>query len=168
MARKPLRGVFFDVDDTLYSTTEFTRGARESAVRAMIAAGLRLPFEAALAELQEVIREFSSNYHRHFDTMLLRLPASACGQTNPAVVVAAGVVAYHQAKQRHLTVFPDAAEALRGLAAGGSLCLGVITAGVPVKQAEKLVRLGVLEHFEVIVTREISLFRDEQLRIVIS
>jgi len=148
MARRSLRAVLFDVDDTLYSTTEFVRGARENAVRAMIAAGLHLSFERALAELDEVVREFPSNFDRHFDTLILRLPAGACGPVNPAVVVAAGVVAYHQTKQRELAPFPDAVEAIRRLAAGGKLVLGVITSGVPVKQAEKLVRLGVLEHID--------------------
>jgi len=160
MAKRPLRAVFFDLDDTLYSTAEFAREARANAVRAMIAAGLHLSFGQAAAELEEVIREFSSNYDRHFDTLLLRLPAAACGRVNPAVIVAAGVVAYHETKREKLRAYPDALSALRALAARPGLCLGVITAGLTVKQAEKLVRLGVLPYLDpraVFITEQLGI-----------
>jgi putative hydrolase of the HAD superfamily len=160
MAKRPLRAVLFDLDDTLYSTAEFAREARAAAVRAMIAAGLRLTFEQATAELEEVIREFSSNYDRHFDTMLLRLPVVACGRVNPAVIVAAGVVAYHETKREKLRAYPDALEVLRRLSARPGLCLGVITAGLTVKQAEKLVRLGVLPYLDsraVFITEQVGI-----------
>jgi putative hydrolase of the HAD superfamily len=143
--KRALRAVFFDVDDTLYSTTEFARKARANAVRAMLAAGLRAPFELVLAELEEVTREFPSNHDRHFDNLLLRLPAAACGPVNPAVIVAAGVVGYHETKRLELAPYPDVPETLRRLAARRGLVLGVITAGLAVKQAEKLLRLGILD-----------------------
>jgi putative hydrolase of the HAD superfamily len=146
--RRRLRAVLFDVDDTLYSTTEFSRRAREAAARAMIAAGLGLPFDAVMAELDEVVAEFPSNFDRHYDALLLRLPASACGPVNPAVIVASGVVAYHQCKQRELAASAGALETLRWLRARGGLKLGVVTSGLPVKQAEKLVRMGLLEHLD--------------------
>lgn len=146
MARRTLRAVLFDVDDTLYSTTEFARRARENSLRAMIAAGLGLPYEEVASELDEVVQEFPSNFESHFDSLLLRLPAGACGQVNPAVVVAAGVVAYHETKWREFSASADAREVLRGLAGREGLLLGAVTSGVPVKQAEKLIRLGVLEH----------------------
>ncbi|HOX04755.1 MAG TPA: TIGR02253 family HAD-type hydrolase [Planctomycetota bacterium] len=159
-SKLPLRAVLFDLDDTLFSTADFAREARANALRAMIAAGLHLTFEQAAAELDEVIREFTSNYDRHFDTMLLRLPAAACGRVNPAVVVAAGVVAYHETKRERLRAYPDAIEALRELSGRPGLTLGVITAGLTVKQAEKLVRLGVLPYLDpraVFITEQLGI-----------
>ena len=38
-----LDAVFFDIDDTLFPTTEFAQRARWNAVKAMVAAGLELP-----------------------------------------------------------------------------------------------------------------------------
>jgi putative hydrolase of the HAD superfamily len=148
MSRCRLRAVLFDLDDTLYPTTEFARRARTAALQAMIAAGLRVPLERAQAELDEVTAEFSSNYDRHLDQLLGRLPAESYAPVNPAVIVAAGVVAYHETKRRGLAAFPEALEALRGLASTGGLTLGVVTAGLPAKQAEKLVRLGVIPFFD--------------------
>lgn len=143
MARKQLRAVFFDIDDTLYSTHAFARKARLNAVRALRAHGLRLPAEHLYGELLEIVNEFSSNYESHFDKLLLRLPRRSYEGINPAVLVAAAVAAYHDTKREELRPFPDALALLRALAKT-ELVRGVITAGLEVKQAEKLVRLGVV------------------------
>ena len=139
-----LRAIFFDIDNTLFSTREFASRARTSSVEAMIQAGLRIDAETLRAELDEVIREFSSNYERHFDKLLLRLPRRVTKGLNTNLIVAAGMVAYHQTKFRHLEPYEDAYEVLRRLAKS-PLTLGVITDGLEVKQAEKLVRLRVHE-----------------------
>jgi putative hydrolase of the HAD superfamily len=140
-----LRAIFFDIDDTLFSTSEFAEAARRNAVRAMGRAGLNVSPEAALRELKEVVSEFSSNYDHHFDKLLARFPVDACQGANPAVVVAAGVIAYHETKWRQLLPFKDAIEALRVLAKT-DLIRGIITDGLTIKQAEKLLRLGVYRH----------------------
>ena len=62
-----LRALFFDLDDTLYSTSEFSDKARRHSIDAMIEAGLRADPAFLLTELGEVVREFSSNHEYHFD-----------------------------------------------------------------------------------------------------
>ncbi len=141
MAKQPLRALFFDVDDTIYSTTEFAQSARRNSIRAMISAGLRVEEEEALRELEEVIREFSSNHEHHFDKLLQRLPPETYDHSIPALLVAAGMAAYHDTKIRDLSPYEDAIEVLRLLRERG-LRLGIITQGVAIKQAEKIVRLG--------------------------
>ncbi len=135
--------VFFDVDDTLYSTTEFARRARRWAVRAMIEKGLQADEEEAYQELTEVVSEFASNYDQHLDRLIDRLGPGCLGRHNPAVIIAAGVVAYHRTKQREMEILPDARALLVRLRDASVRC-GVISAGLQVKQAEKLVRLRVL------------------------
>lgn len=137
-----LRAIFFDIDDTLYSTSEFTEAARSNAIDAMIDAGLSLPREQLLVELEEVIREFSVNHQQHFDKLLLRIPRRYWKGVNPAVLVAAGVIAYHETKVRQLAPYEDAIEVLR-LLSKTSLILGIITEGLEVKQAEKLLRMRI-------------------------
>jgi putative hydrolase of the HAD superfamily len=136
----PLKAIFFDVDDTLYSTSEFSELARSRALDAMIEAGLGVAKDVLQVELEEVIHEFTSNYEHHFDKLLLRIPRRLYRGVNPAVIVAAGVIAYHETKIRHLAPYEDAIEVLRLLSKTG-LILGVITEGLDVKQAEKLVRM---------------------------
>jgi putative hydrolase of the HAD superfamily len=141
---RPLDAVFFDIDDTLFSTSVFADKARREAVGAMLRAGLKADRDVALRELEEVLVEFSSNYGNHFDKVLDRLPPEACAGVNRAVIVAAGVVAYHETKWRELTVHDDVYEVLRWLSSK-PLVRGIISAGITIKQAEKLVRLRVLE-----------------------
>lgn len=139
-----LDAIFFDIDDTLFSTTVFADKARRAAVDAMIRAGLQADRNEAMRELEDVIAEFSSNYSGHFDKVLDRLGAESCEGHNRAVIVAAGVVAYHATKGRELKVYDDVYEVLQWLA-HTPLVRGVISAGITIKQAEKLVRLEVLE-----------------------
>ena len=140
-----LKAIFFDIDDTLFSTSDFARRARENSIDAMIRCGLRMDREVVLRELEEIISEFSSNYEHHFDKLLLRIPRSSYEGVNRAILIAAGVVAYHETKFRELAPYNDAIELLKILALT-SLIRGVITAGLEVKQAEKLIRLKVYDH----------------------
>ena len=139
--------LFFDIDDTLFSTSDFARQARRNAVRAMVKAGLQVPLDVCLRELEEVVGEFSSNYEHHFDRLLQRLPRESLGGRNPAVLVAAAVIAYHGTKMRQLVPFPEVPAVLGRLAKAG-FRLGVITEGPEVKQAEKLLRLRLVEYFD--------------------
>jgi len=141
---KLLDAILFDIDDTLFSTTVFADKARRAAIDAMVRAGLRADRSDALRELDEVLAEFSSNYGNHFDKVVDRLPPEASEGVNKAVLVAAGVVAYHDTKWRELQVHDDVYEVLKWLA-GTRLVRGIISAGITVKQAEKLVRLKLLE-----------------------
>ncbi|MBI4584639.1 MAG: TIGR02253 family HAD-type hydrolase [Planctomycetes bacterium] len=140
MQKSNLRAIFFDIDDTLYSTSEFSEVARSNALDAMIEHGLTMPKDELHLELQEVINEFSSNYEHHFDKLLLRIPRRYYKGVNPSILVAAGVVAYHETKVRQLAPYEDAVEVIRLLSKAG-LILGVITEGMEVKQAEKLIRM---------------------------
>jgi len=144
---KSLKAIFFDIDDTLYSTSEFARRARANSIDAMIAAGLKMGREELMAELEEVIAEFSSNYSYHFDKLLVRLPPKALEGINPAMLVAAAVVAYHETKFRELKPYEDVPPLLKDLTTAG-VVTGVITAGPTVKQAEKLVRLDLARYLD--------------------
>lgn len=140
-----LDGVLFDVDDTLVATTEFARRARHNAVRAMIDMGLHVNEAQLLEELDAVISEFGSNYDHHLDKLLQRVPASTWAGINPALLVSAGVVAYHDTKFKELRPFSDVVPFLRALRDAG-LQTGIVTHGLTAKQAEKLIRLGLIPH----------------------
>ena len=141
-----LRAIFFDIDGTLFSTVEFAGHARQASIDAMIRAGVRMEPEELQGELAEIVREFSSNYEHHFDKLLLRIPRRVYKGINPAMIVAAGVVAYHETKFRLLEPFEDVYEVLRRLDRT-DLILGIITEGLEIKQSEKLIRLRLAEFF---------------------
>ena len=95
-----LRAILFDIDDTLFATTEFAGHARRHAVEAMVQEGLEVDADIASRELLDVVEEFSSNYGRHFDKLVVRLGAYLRPGIHPAVVIASGVRAYHETKAR--------------------------------------------------------------------
>lgn len=138
-----LKAIFFDIDDTLYSTTKFADDARRASIDAMITMGLKIDPEEGYRELVEVITEFSSNYGAHYDKFLSRIPPDAMQNTNPSLLVAAAVVAYHETKFRELSAYEDVTTVMKLLSEKTDLVLGIISSGLRVKQAEKLIRLGV-------------------------
>ena len=141
---RPLDAIFFDIDDTLFSTSVFAEKARRNAVDAMIQHGLKASRSDCLRELEEVIQEFSSNYGQHFDRMLARLPEGSLDGLNPDVMVACGMMAYHDTKFRDLRVYEDVYEVLQGLSKTDKI-RGIISAGLTKKQAEKILRLHIYD-----------------------
>lgn len=136
-----LDAIFFDVDDTLFSTSEFADKARYASCVAMHRAGLKLEPQVLMDELREVVSEFTSNYDHHFDQLLRRIPKRHYKGVNPAIVMAAAVIAYHDTKMRELVPYPGAVRLLQDLARL-DLVRGIISSGLTIKQAEKLLRLG--------------------------
>jgi len=162
MARQ-LDAIFFDVDDTLYSSTDFAERARARSIDAMIHAGLRTDVSRVRSLLDEVIGEYSSNFQYQFDEVLQRLPAELYRPVNPAVIVAAAVIAYHDTKFRELRPYDDVQPVLRNLRGRGAR-LGVVTQGIPTKQAEKLIRMGLIDLFEpdlVFVTEQMEMSKED-------
>ena len=138
-----MKAVLFDIDDTLFSTTEFARNARARAVDAMIETGLDATHEEIAAELQEVVREFGSNYNQHYNKLIQRLPPHQKRDVNPALIVAAGMAAYHDTKFKGLRAFDDVEPFLKALS-NAKIRTGIITHGWTTKQSEKLIRLGLV------------------------
>lgn len=156
-----LKAIFFDIDDTLYSTSKFATRARLSSVQAMIKAGLEMDVAECLRELEEVVDEFGSNYGHHYNKLLLRIPPERYANANRAIIIAAGVVAYHQTKDRGVIPFDDVVDVLQKLSKT-DLTLGVITAGPTIKQAEKLVRMNIHSYFDpkaIFITEEVGIWK---------
>ncbi len=141
--------LFFDVDDTLYSTSDFARQARKNSIQALVDIGVDVEPEVMYNELQEVIREFSSNYPYHYDKLLLRLPDEALEGINSAIAVAAAVYAYHKTKHERLEPYPGVHPFFTSLENSSiPKAPGIITEGLSVKQAEKILRLNVYDYLD--------------------
>jgi putative hydrolase of the HAD superfamily len=147
-----IKTVFFDIDNTLYDSTLQSEMVRRNAMRAMIEAGLQIDEEKGLEELRRIVKEKGSNFPNHFDVMLKKFGI----ESNPRII-AAGIVAYHTTKAAYLVPYPDTIPTLLELR-DRNIRLGVITEGRPVKQWEKLIRLG-LQHFfhTVVISEEVQL-----------
>ena len=130
-----IRAVLFDIDDTLFPSSEFSRLARRNAIRAMIQAGLHATPTNAERTLARIVSNKGSNFGGHFDLLARKFPSS-----NRDRVVAAGVAAYHNTKSS-ISPYPDTARLLLSLRERGYL-LAAASEGVSLKQWDKLIRLG--------------------------
>lgn len=142
------KGIFFDIDDTLYDSTRLTTRARRNSIQAMIDAGLPADDEEEVYSiLESVIKRYGSNYTRHYDKLLEELKTG----WDPKII-AAGVVAYERTKVGYLRPFPKVVPTLLFLKE--KFKLGVISNGPAVKQWEKLIGLGLHHLFDAVATSE--------------
>jgi len=133
-----VQSIHFDLDSVLYIPSAFLENTLKLAVKVMIENGLRADFEEALVKLKE-IRATDSNAADHFD----RLCDYYNGRMDP-IIIASGVEKYWDCKSGNMMAAPHAHYVLGSLSQHYSLA--IISNGRPVKQAAKLVRLG-LAHF---------------------
>jgi putative hydrolase of the HAD superfamily len=143
-----IKAVFFDIDNTLYDSTLQVEMVRRNAIKAMIEAGLDIEEDEARDALLDIVNKYGSNYEHHFDDLLKKF-----GKENNPRIIAAGIVAYHATKIAYLVPYSDTVHTLLELRDRGYK-LGVITEGRPVKQWEKLIRLGLQHFFHAVVISE--------------
>jgi len=143
-----IKAIFFDIDDTLYDTSGFAELARKAALKAMIDAGLPLSHQDAYLLLREIIKEKGSNYDKHFNILTQRV----FGEEKP-LLIALGMITYHNVKFALLRLFPDTMATLIYLKKN-NYQLGVISNGLTIKQWEKLIRLGLYHFFDDVITSQ--------------
>src|SRR3989339_1185152 len=148
MKKRTLRAVFFDVDDTLYSSSEFSAMARLNGIKAMIKCGLNMEIKECLTALNVILNRRHSNYNYLFNDLLKVVGKDKYPDANEYILVAAGVTAYHNTKNSWLKPYPDAHEVLKIFSQTTPLCLGVISSGFSIKQAEKLFRFGLYKFLD--------------------
>lgn len=141
-----IRAVLFDIDNVLYNSSHQVEMARRAAIEAMVNAGLGMTLEEGFAKLEEIVKEYGSNFNKHYDML-------AGSGPNHYKIVAAGMVAYHNTKRAYVKPYDDIIPTINKLKDSGYK-IGVISNGLAVKQWEKLVRLGMAGMFDAVVVSE--------------
>ncbi|MFN7182504.1 MAG: HAD-IA family hydrolase [Planctomycetota bacterium] len=140
-----LQAIFFDLDGTLFNTKKFTEISRIKALEAIKKLGVKISLIKLYQELQQIVKEFGSNYPYHFNRLIARIPQNTLYGVNKSILISAAVIAYHRAKDKFLKPFPDAIKLLKKLQKT-KIIKGIITDGLEVKQAEKILRLGIYQY----------------------
>lgn len=109
--------------------------------------GVKISIESLFSELQQIVKEFGSNYSYHFNRLVSRIPQEKLNGVNKNILISSAVIAYHRAKDRYLRAFPDAIDLLKKLVKT-RIVKGIITDGLEVKQAEKIVRLNIYKYLD--------------------
>lgn len=147
--------LLFDIDDTLFPSSEFSALARKNAINAMIGMGLEIDYAQLNDRLTAIISEKGSNYPKHFDDLCASFDVK-----RPGRFIAAAVAAYHDTKAS-IAPYPKAPLTLFKLKENHHLF--VATNGSSVKQWDKLIRLGLAFYFEkVFVSEDIGRKKDAE------
>lgn len=142
--------LLFDIDDTLFPSSEFSSLARKNALNAMIGMGFPAEYGELEAKLLGIIAKRGSNYPGHFNDL-----CKEYGQKEPGRFIAAAVAAYHDTKTA-IAPYPKVPMTLLKLREGG-FRLFAATQGNSIKQWDKLIRLRIALYFEnVFVSDEIG------------
>jgi putative hydrolase of the HAD superfamily len=139
--------ILFDIDNTLFPSSEFSSLARKNAINAMISMGLEGNYDDLRARLVSIIKEKGPNYHFHFTDLCKEV-----GADNPGKYIAAAVVAYHDTKAS-VAPYPTVLRTLLRLKEEGH-SLFIATNGASVKQWDKLIRLGLAIYFDKVFVSE--------------
>ncbi len=142
------RAVLFDLDNTLINFSLMKRMCIESAVDAMIDAGLRMKREEAIAELYRIYDEKGIEYQHIFDDFL----TEATGSIDYKILGNA-IAVYRKTKIAYLEPYPHVIPTLTKLSKLG-VKLGVVTDAPRLQAWIRLCSLKLHHIFDVVVTRE--------------
>ena len=143
----------FDVDNTLVDFIKWKNAAVDSAIMAMIDAGLDLTPDQAHKHIFQIYDKKGIEYQEVFDEFL----TDVLGYIDYRIL-AAGIVAYRRAREGSLVAYPHVSLALLRLFRMG-LKLAVVSDAPRMQVWMRLVQLGVDNFFDVVVT-----FDDTQKR----
>jgi len=149
----PIKLVGFDLDDCLFDSTGLSQRARIKGIDAMLSIGLKIERQKALILIQEIVDEYGSNSSKHYDYFIRRLNLYenyAISFNEQVRYITAAVMAYHGQKIKHIKLYGDVLKSLEKLKKS-SIKTAIITDGIPIKQYEKILRLGIDDLIDLVV-----------------
>ena len=149
----PIKLVGFDLDDCLFDSTGLSQRARIKGIDAMISLGLKIERQKALILIQEIVTEYGSNSSMHYNYFIRRLNQYENVKitfNDQFRYIAVAVMAYHAQKIKHILLYDDVLKCLEKLKKS-SIKTAIITDGIPIKQYEKILRLGIDDLIDLVV-----------------
>ncbi|MEE9224729.1 MAG: HAD-IA family hydrolase [Bacteroidota bacterium] len=141
-----IKAVIFDLDNTLVDFMAMKQQAIDAAIRSMIDAGFKLPYEQIQAKIDAIYEEKGIEFQKVFDLLLYNE-----FQKVDYKILSAGIIAYRRAREAALVPYPHVYMTLMGLLKLG-LKLGVIS-DAPAREAWlRLCYLNFHHMFDYVVT----------------
>ena len=143
---KYIKGVIFDLDNTLLDFMKMKEFAVKAAVKGMIEAGLMVDEEDSYTEIVRIYEEFGWENQKVFDVFIEK----QIGHVEHKYL-AAGIVAYRRAREANLMAYPNVNKTLMALAKSG-IKLGVVS-DAPSREAwMRIYYLNLYHFFDVVIT----------------
>ena len=146
MTMKSIKGVIFDLDNTLLDFMKMKEFAVKAAVKGMIEAGLMVDEEDSYTEIVRIYEEFGWENQKVFDVFIEK----QIGHVEHKYL-AAGIVAYRRAREANLMAYPNVNKTLMALAKSG-IKFGVVS-DAPSREAwMRIYYLNLYHFFDVVIT----------------
>lgn len=141
-----IRGIIFDLDNTLMDFMRMKRAAVDAAVDAMIDAGMTLPRQQMIDKIFALYFQEGIEDQQVFDKVLL----AEFGKVDPRIL-AAGIVGYRRAKEGNMALYPHVHQALTTLT---RMDIGmVIVSDAPrLPVWTRIISLGLGHYFDHVIT----------------
>jgi len=148
-----IKAVIFDFDNTLMDFMRMKRAAVESAVDAMIDAGLTLKKADMIERIYQVYTSEGIEDQQIFDKVLTQ----ELGKIDYKIL-AAGIIGYRRAKEGTLALYPHVQLTLTGLARAG-LKMAVVSDAPRLPVWLRICGLGLQHYFDAVVTTDDTGFK---------
>ena len=149
----PIKLVGFDLDDCLFDSTMLSQRARIEGIDTMINFGLKIDRQKALILIDEIVKEYGSNSPEHYNYFIRRLnelEKFSISFIDQVRYITAAVMAYHAQKIKYIELYDDVISCLENIKEN-SIKTAIITDGIPIKQYEKILRLGIDDLIDLVV-----------------
>jgi len=141
-----IKGVVFDLDNTLLDFMKMKEFAVKAAIKGMIEAGLIVNEDKSYNEINSIYEEFGWENQKVFDVFLEK----SIGHVDNKFL-AAGIVAYRRAREANLMAYPNVNKTLLALSKSG-IKLGVVS-DAPSREAwMRIYYLNLYHYFDVVIT----------------
>ena len=142
----PIKGVIFDLDNTLLDFMKMKEVAVKSAIKAMIEAGLEIGEDESYNDIISIYEEFGWENQKVFDVFLNKTIGYVDNK-----FLAAGVVAYRRAREANLLAYPNVNRTLVALTKLG-IKLAVVS-DAPSREAwMRIYYLNLYHFFDTVIT----------------
>jgi len=146
MSKAAIKGVVFDLDNTLLDFMQMKEFAVKAAVKGMIEAGLLVDEDQSYREIIAIYEEFGWENQQVFDVFIEK----QVGYVEHKFL-AAGIVAYRRAREANLMAYPNVNKTLMALTKVG-IKLGVVS-DAPSREAWlRIYYLNLYHFFDVVIT----------------
>ena len=150
MSDLTIKGVVFDLDNTLLDFMKMKEFAVKAAIKGMIEAGLIVNEDKSYNEINSIYEEFGWENQKVFDVFLEK----SIGHVDNKFL-AAGIVAYRRAREANLMAYPNVNKTLMALSKSG-IKLGVVS-DAPSREAwMRIYYLNLYHYFDVVITYDDS------------
>ena len=150
MSELMIKGVVFDLDNTLLDFMKMKEFAVKAAIKGMIEAGLKVNEDKSYIEINSIYEEFGWENQKVFDVFLEK----SIGHVDNKFL-AAGIVAYRRAREANLMAYPNVNKTLMALTKSG-IKLGVVS-DAPSREAwMRIYYLNLYHYFDVVITYDDS------------